>query len=301
MSGVLVLDQHRPPRRPPPRSLMATLRLDEISLLLRSFELRLTLDVERTVALVGPSGAGKTTVLRIVAGLTRPQSGRVAVDDDVWFDGERGAAAGAPARRARLPGVRALPAHDRSPERRVLAASRGGRLPRALSHRAPRERAAGRALRRRAAARRTRARARARPAGPAARRAARGARRAHEDDGPRRAPRPAGRARHPGPARHARLRGRGGPRGASERDRRRAAATDGNAEPARRRAGGRVRRVVHRREPPQRVRRRLDARPARRRDARSRPPIPRTDASRSPSIRGTSRSRPSRRTTPRST
>ena len=58
---------------------MATLRLDEIALLLRSFELRLTLDVERTVALVGPSGAGKTTVLRIVAGLTRPQSGRVAV------------------------------------------------------------------------------------------------------------------------------------------------------------------------------------------------------------------------------
>jgi multiple sugar transport system ATP-binding protein len=68
---------------------MATLRLDEISLLLRSFELRLTLDVERTVALVGPSGAGKTTVLRIVAGLTRPRSGRVAVDDDVWFDGGR--------------------------------------------------------------------------------------------------------------------------------------------------------------------------------------------------------------------
>jgi len=69
---------------------MATLRLNEISLLLRSFELRLTLDVARTVALVGPSGSGKTTVLRIVAGLSLPQSGRVAVDDDVWFDGANG-------------------------------------------------------------------------------------------------------------------------------------------------------------------------------------------------------------------
>jgi len=68
---------------------MATLRLDEIALLLRSFELRLTLDVDRTVALVGPSGAGKTTVLRIVAGLTRPHSGRVAVDDEIWVDRER--------------------------------------------------------------------------------------------------------------------------------------------------------------------------------------------------------------------
>ena len=37
---------------------------------------------------------------------------------------------------------------------------------------------------------------------------------------------------------------------ARQRDRRRAAATDRNAERARRRAGRRVRRVVHRREPP---------------------------------------------------
>jgi molybdenum ABC transporter ATP-binding protein len=68
---------------------MATLRLDDVSLLLRWFELRLTLDVERTVALVGPSGAGKTTVLRVVAGLARARSGRVAVDDDVWVDRDR--------------------------------------------------------------------------------------------------------------------------------------------------------------------------------------------------------------------
>ena len=42
---------------------MATLRAD-FTLPLRSFELELALDVDRTVALVGPSGAGKTSVLR---------------------------------------------------------------------------------------------------------------------------------------------------------------------------------------------------------------------------------------------
>jgi molybdate transport system ATP-binding protein len=34
----------------------------------------------------GPSGAGKTTLLDCVAGLTRPDSGRIAVGDSVWFD-----------------------------------------------------------------------------------------------------------------------------------------------------------------------------------------------------------------------
>jgi ABC-type sulfate/molybdate transport systems ATPase subunit len=53
---------------------------------LRSFELRVALAVERTVALVGPSGAGKTSVLRVVAGLARPDSGRVALDGETWVD-----------------------------------------------------------------------------------------------------------------------------------------------------------------------------------------------------------------------
>jgi molybdate transport system ATP-binding protein len=64
---------------------VATLSTD-FSLALRSFELRLALEVERTVALVGPSGAGKSTILRVIAGLTRPDSGRVALDGDVWLD-----------------------------------------------------------------------------------------------------------------------------------------------------------------------------------------------------------------------
>jgi molybdate transport system ATP-binding protein len=67
---------------------MAALTLD-VSLPLRSFELELGLRVERTVALVGPSGAGKTSVLRIIAGLTRAY-GRVALGDEVWLDSAHG-------------------------------------------------------------------------------------------------------------------------------------------------------------------------------------------------------------------
>ncbi|HET7045916.1 MAG TPA: ABC transporter ATP-binding protein [Gaiellaceae bacterium] len=54
---------------------------------LRSFRLELALEVGReTVALVGPSGAGKTTVLRAVAGLLRPDEGRVAAAGETWLD-----------------------------------------------------------------------------------------------------------------------------------------------------------------------------------------------------------------------
>ncbi len=67
---------------------MAALRAD-FALPLRSFELELALEVDRAVALVGPSGAGKTSVLRAIAGLVRPARGRIALDDDVWFDSER--------------------------------------------------------------------------------------------------------------------------------------------------------------------------------------------------------------------
>lgn len=57
---------------------------------LRSFSLELGLEVgAETVALVGPSGAGKTSVLRAVAGLLRPDCGRVALGDAIWFDSER--------------------------------------------------------------------------------------------------------------------------------------------------------------------------------------------------------------------
>ena len=53
-----------------------------------------TLDVHerfeaRAVAVFGPSGAGKTTVLESIAGLRRPVTGRIEVNGQVLFDSER--------------------------------------------------------------------------------------------------------------------------------------------------------------------------------------------------------------------
>jgi ABC-type sulfate/molybdate transport systems ATPase subunit len=72
----------------------------DIALPRRAFELRaaLTLAAE-TVALVGPSGAGKTSLLRAVAGLERPSSGRIALGEELWFDAERRVHLGAERRR----------------------------------------------------------------------------------------------------------------------------------------------------------------------------------------------------------
>ena len=65
---------------------MDTLDFD-FALPLRPFRLELALTVGReTVALVGPSGAGKTSILRAVAGLARPERGRIALDGRVLFD-----------------------------------------------------------------------------------------------------------------------------------------------------------------------------------------------------------------------
>jgi molybdate transport system ATP-binding protein len=51
------------------------------------------------VALAGPSGAGKTSVLRTVAGLLEPEHGVVDCGGDVWLDTERGVALPAERRR----------------------------------------------------------------------------------------------------------------------------------------------------------------------------------------------------------
>ena len=41
------------------------------------------------VSLYGESGAGKTTILRIIAGLVKPEFGFIKVGDKVWFDSEK--------------------------------------------------------------------------------------------------------------------------------------------------------------------------------------------------------------------
>lgn len=42
------------------------------------------------MALVGPSGAGKTSMLRAIAGLMKPTQGKVTIGDQVWMDTETG-------------------------------------------------------------------------------------------------------------------------------------------------------------------------------------------------------------------
>src|SRR4051812_8541930 len=67
---------------------MVPLRLD-FALPLRSFDVELDLDVgAETFAVVGPSGAGKTSILRAVAGLARPERGAIACGDELWFDAD---------------------------------------------------------------------------------------------------------------------------------------------------------------------------------------------------------------------
>lgn len=46
-------------------------------------------DDARVIALVGPSGAGKTSVLNAIAGLVTPASGRIDVDGHCLFDSTR--------------------------------------------------------------------------------------------------------------------------------------------------------------------------------------------------------------------
>jgi molybdate transport system ATP-binding protein len=52
--------------------------------------LRCPLDAPSVTVLFGASGSGKTTTLRCVAGLERPERGHIRFRDETWFDAERG-------------------------------------------------------------------------------------------------------------------------------------------------------------------------------------------------------------------
>ncbi len=65
-----------------------------------SFVLDVSIEVSPGITILfGASGAGKSTLLDCVAGLTRPDEGRIAVGADVLFDSERGIHVPAPERR----------------------------------------------------------------------------------------------------------------------------------------------------------------------------------------------------------
>lgn len=54
-----------------------------------NLEVELHIDDSEFVTLFGKSGAGKTTILRMLAGLTNPDRGRIEVDGEVWFDSDK--------------------------------------------------------------------------------------------------------------------------------------------------------------------------------------------------------------------
>lgn len=56
------------------------------------FDLSVNLEIapESLLTLYGKSGSGKTTLLRMLAGLEKPDKGRIEVNKSVWFDSESG-------------------------------------------------------------------------------------------------------------------------------------------------------------------------------------------------------------------
>ncbi len=53
------------------------------------FELALDLTIQKgeMLALYGPSGAGKTSIIRMIAGFLKPDKGEISVDGETWFNG----------------------------------------------------------------------------------------------------------------------------------------------------------------------------------------------------------------------
>ena len=84
----------------------------------------LTVAAGSTTAVVGSSGCGKTTLLRLVAGFETPDAGTVTIAGRQVASPERSVAPASPQRRLRRAGRRAVPAPDRRTEHRVRAVRR---------------------------------------------------------------------------------------------------------------------------------------------------------------------------------
>ena len=68
-----------------------TVRVSDLELVRPEFRLGCDFRADRGITvLFGPSGAGKTTILRCLAGLDRPASGTVRVGEEIWLDATRG-------------------------------------------------------------------------------------------------------------------------------------------------------------------------------------------------------------------
>src|SRR6476646_2630612 len=50
----------------------------------------LSIETGKMITLLGPSGCGKTTTLRCLAGLERPESGKIVISDETVCDTDRG-------------------------------------------------------------------------------------------------------------------------------------------------------------------------------------------------------------------
>jgi molybdate transport system ATP-binding protein len=49
-------------------------------------EVNASFHLQHITQITGPSGSGKTTLLRIIAGLIRPEEGKITVNEEVWLD-----------------------------------------------------------------------------------------------------------------------------------------------------------------------------------------------------------------------
>lgn len=52
-------------------------------------EVEFSCATEKMLVMIGPSGGGKTTIIRMLAGLDAPDAGMIVFGEEVWFDSKR--------------------------------------------------------------------------------------------------------------------------------------------------------------------------------------------------------------------